>query len=343
MLFFPRNLTKPKLCCALFRSEFIWTGIGHEEWDWPKVRPHPMLNQGNQTQWTRWLNFKSLIVPQWQHWQIPRICRYETDQTLHVKVLWLNDMCAFKIATSLRKNPPTTSNSHTNELLQRLKTELSALQSTASIFQVVSVITLNRDTAWCDTNRGQSFRNSRQRACGVSDVDRDQLLESQPGPPLMLQQLCLLRPHIPAGQAHFTLITCADLREGRDLGGETSQLLESKVIFLNVLKLWKGHKNAHQEWDGVYLMKRHKRSSSNKHRNPLVNLIGVLYNCHTNKMKNGRLKTIIRGALVAQALEQWPWRPLFESNWGCLLQVIPNFFLGSFSCHLSTVNSVIKA
>lgn len=35
---------------------------------------------------------------------------------------------------------------------------------------------------------------------------------SQPGPPLMLQQLRLLRPHIPAGQAHFTLITCADLR-----------------------------------------------------------------------------------------------------------------------------------
>ncbi|KAM7405825.1 hypothetical protein PAMP_000245 [Pampus punctatissimus] len=32
----------------------------------------------------------------------------------------------------------------------------------------------------------------------------------------MLQQLCLLRPHIPAGQAHFTLITCADLRVGDD-------------------------------------------------------------------------------------------------------------------------------
>lgn len=48
--------------------------------------------------------------------------------------------------------------------------------------------------------------------CGVSDVDRDQLLESHPGLSLMLEQLCLLRPHIPAGQAHFTLITCADLR-----------------------------------------------------------------------------------------------------------------------------------
>lgn len=45
----------------------------------------------------------------------------------------------------------------------------------------------------------------------MSDVDRDQLPESRP---LMLQQLCLLRPHIPTGQAHFALITCADLRAG---------------------------------------------------------------------------------------------------------------------------------
>lgn len=53
----------------------------------------------------------------------------------------------------------------------------------------------------------------------MSDVNRDQLLESQPGLPLVLQQLCLLRPHIPAGQAHFTLITCADLRAGQALRG----------------------------------------------------------------------------------------------------------------------------
>lgn len=51
----------------------------------------------------------------------------------------------------------------------------------------------------------------------MSDVDRDQLPESLP---LMLQQLCLLRARIPAGQAHFALITCADLRGGRATGGE---------------------------------------------------------------------------------------------------------------------------
>ena len=48
----------------------------------------------------------------------------------------------------------------------------------------------------------------------MSDVTGDQLPEYQP---LLLQQLWLLRPHIPAGQAHFTLITCADLRAGRGL------------------------------------------------------------------------------------------------------------------------------
>lgn len=56
------------------------------------------------------------------------------------------------------------------------------------------------------------------RAWGVSDVDRDQLLKSQAEPPLMLPQLCLLRPHIPAGQAHFTLITCGDLWAGWAFG-----------------------------------------------------------------------------------------------------------------------------
>lgn len=62
-----------------------------------------------------------------------------------------------------------------------------------------------------------SFRNSgERRPAGVSDVDRDQLPESLP---LMLQQLCLLRARIPAGQAHFALITCADLRGGRATGG----------------------------------------------------------------------------------------------------------------------------
>lgn len=92
--------------------------------------------------------------------------------------------------------------------------------------EVLLVIFHNTDPAQSDSNQGQSFRNSRQRACGVSDVDRDQLLESQPRPPLMLQQLCLLRPHIPAGQAHFTLITCADLRQGQAIQGNSHLLLQ---------------------------------------------------------------------------------------------------------------------
>lgn len=62
----------------------------------------------------------------------------------------------------------------------------------------------------------------------MSDVDRDQLPESRP---LMLQQLCLLRPHIPAGQAHFALITCADLRAGRALGEETYSYLTFFIFF----------------------------------------------------------------------------------------------------------------
>lgn len=95
---------------------------------------------------------------------------------------------------------------------------------------MVSVISLNADSAPIYKPRPLSFRNSRQwEACGVSDVDRDQLPESRP---LMLQQLCLLRPHIPAGQTHFALITCADLK---------SREPHSYLIFFHVFLFGRGH------------------------------------------------------------------------------------------------------
>ena len=90
-----------------------------------------------------------------------------------------------------------------------------------------------QERARCDTNWGQSFRNSRQRgpvgcqmSTGTSCRSLGLVRLSGSG------QLCLLRPHIPAGQAHFTLITCADLRARPALGG-TSQLLELKLFYVS--------------------------------------------------------------------------------------------------------------
>ncbi|AWP01246.1 Hypothetical protein SMAX5B_005679 [Scophthalmus maximus] len=76
-------------------------------------------------------------------------------------------------------------------------------------------------------------RNSRHGACGVSDVDGDQLPEPQPWLPLVPQQLCLLRPRIPAGQAHFTLITCADLRPEDELARGAAPLLRKGMLMGN--------------------------------------------------------------------------------------------------------------
>lgn len=113
---------------------------------------------------------------------------------------------------------------------QIIKSELSDLLNHSFNLSGGVCDTVHCTPMWYKTEAGP-LEIADRRACGVSDVNRDQLLESQPRLPLMLQQLCLLRPHIPAGQAIFTLITCADLRARQALRG-TSQLHEFKSFCL---------------------------------------------------------------------------------------------------------------
>jgi len=60
------------------------------------------------------------------------------------------------------------------------------------------------------------------------------------------QQLCLLRPHIPAGQIHSSLITCADPRLGQAQEGTSNKHDNAGVNLLRVLcncqtnKRWSG-------------------------------------------------------------------------------------------------------
>lgn len=94
-----------------------------------------------------------------------------------------------------------------------------------------------------------------------------------PGRLSCLQQLCLLRPHIPAGQTHSTLITCANLRVGHAQSGALPLTFHSFYAIKQVSRNSK-HTNP-------------SMLSSNKHNNANINLSWVLCNCEPNKRWSG--------------------------------------------------------
>lgn len=241
--------------------EFVWTGIGHKEQDWPNVRPHPRSNwltghdvQSDET-WshslfpsenTDWI--PDYVAVKRNCWNSAKWCCFPS-----IAILWhqtsLRRLHAFlKIYQVFKaefkkadylipklQNVHVTiksPNSHTDLLLQRHKTEPSTSHATASAFQVVSVISLNTDTARCDTNRGRSFRNSRQRGPVGCQMSMGTSCWSLGPGRLSCYSSCVFSD-LTFLQDRPTLLSSPVLvrGQGRAFGG-TSQLLELKSFSL---------------------------------------------------------------------------------------------------------------